>query len=558
MKNKNWKLISGSLVVRSMVIFIGFCFLILAPAQVKAFSTTMPTVLDPGYKIQVLVPGCHFTGLNGLAFDSQDTLYGGTVAGLATFRINKETGETMMFLPPPTGGADDLIFEPGGRVIWNAFFLGKVFAKGADGKTVTLADNMPGANSIAASKDGRVFVSQVFLGDALWEMDLSGQQKNRKIAEKLGGLNAFRVGADGYIYGPLWFKGQVAKVDVNSGKVEIVADGFKVPAAAKFDSKGNLFVLDTATGEVVQVDIKTGKKKVVAQLESHLDNLAIDSKDRMFVSNMGNNSLYEVDVKTGKVRTVIEGKLACPQGIAVSTDPDGDTLYVADNFTYKRIDGFTGSVKDPNKGAAFPNTASIHGDTVLMSGWFTNAVQVFDRKTDNLLYVIKGFKTPTGTLMLDDGSILVAEVGTGSILRVQDKEGKQRTPIAKDLAVPTYLAKAGPGAVYVTEFGAGRVTKVDLKTGNKKVIATGFSAPKGIAVKPDGKILVVDTGTRQLIQIDPATGESKPLVINLAVGLPVPSGFMPAYMLTGVAVSDSGAIYVTSDVENAVYKISPK
>ena len=32
------------------------------------------------------------------------------------------------------------------------------------------------------------YPAQVFMGDALWELDLSGKMKNRKIAEKLGGF----------------------------------------------------------------------------------------------------------------------------------------------------------------------------------------------------------------------------------------------------------------------------------------------------------------------------------------------------------------------------------
>jgi hypothetical protein len=39
-------------------------------------------------------------------------------------------------------------------------------------------------------------------------------------------------------------------------------------------------------------------------------------------------------------------------------------------------------------------TASITGETVLMSGWMRKAVEVFDAKTDDLLYTIPDFKTP--------------------------------------------------------------------------------------------------------------------------------------------------------------------
>jgi sugar lactone lactonase YvrE len=516
----------------------------------------MPKVVDPNYCIQALMPKTEVNGFNGLAFDSQGTLYAGVVQGSTTYKIDKENGTVTPYILPPEGGADDLVFEPGGRIIWTAFFLGKVFSRGADGKITTLAEKLPGVNAIARSQDGRVFCTQVFMGDALWELDLTGKQKHRKVAEKLGGLNAFSIHKDGYIYGPRWFKGDVVKVDVQSGAITPIADGFQVPAAAKFDSKGNLFVIDNKTGELVQVDIANGSKKVVAKLVPHLDNLAIDQQDRIFISTNGDGSIFEADVKTGKVRTVVKGHLACPQGIAVWNSPQGDILFVADNFAYKRVDGFTGQVSESTKGGAFPNAASITGEKVMMSGWFRNVVEVFDAKNDDLLYTIPNFKTPLGMLMLEDNSILVSEAGTNSIVRVFDQKGEKRKVVASELALPVYLAPAGKNAVYVSEFLAGRVTRIDVTTGEKRVIASGLRNPKGIAVQADGTLLVVNVGTRELVRIDPKTGRISPFVHDLPVGLFVPEGFMPAFTLSGVAVSKSGNIYVTSDIDNVIYKIS--
>lgn len=534
-----------------------FCCFHISQAAFAETLPKMPKVVEPGYRIQPLMPKTEVNGFNGLAFDSQGNLYGGVVQGSTTYKINKETGEISTFILPPEGMADDLVFEPGGRIIWTGFFLGKVFARGADGKIITLAEGYPGANAVARSQDGRLFFTQVFLGDALYELDPSGQKKPRKIAENLGGLNAFQVHTDGFIYGPRWFKGDIVKVNVETGEVETIADGFQIPAAVKFDSKGNLYVIDNKAGELIQVDIKTGEKRLIAKLVPHLDNIAIDSKDRIFISTNGDGSIFEVDAATGKVRTVVHGRLACPQGIAVWDSPDGEILFVADNFAYKRVDGFTGEVKESTKGGAFPNAASITGDKVLMSGWFRNVVEVFDAKTDDLLYSIPGFKAPLGMLMLDDGSILVAEAGTGSILRVRDKEGKQRELVTKDLALPVYMAKAGPNSIYVTEFLSGELTEVDLNTGKQKVVISGLRKPKGLAAMPDGTLLVVNVGTKELLQIDPKTGSVKPFVQDLPVGLFVPEKFLPVFTLSGVAVSKSGNIYVTSDTENVIYKISP-
>ena len=141
--------------VRS-VLFFTICLLVPSMA-LAGTQMTLPTVVDPGYRIQALMPKTQVNGFNGIAFDSLGTLYGGVVQSSTTYKIDKESGELTPYILPPYGGADDLIFEPGGRVIWTAFFLGKVFARGADGKILTLAENLPGANAIARSQDGRVF-----------------------------------------------------------------------------------------------------------------------------------------------------------------------------------------------------------------------------------------------------------------------------------------------------------------------------------------------------------------------------------------------------------------
>ena len=546
------------------LVYLCFGFVITSVVEAKPFKSSMPTVVDPGYKIQILVPGSYFHGIHGLTFDSQDNLYAGSVVGQSIYHVDTDTGDVSVFIGPPNGMADDLEFGPDGRIYYTSFLMGKVHAKGADGKVTVLAEGLPGINSLAFNQEGRLFATQVFLGDALYEIDLSGQKNTKMIAENLGGLNGFDFGPDGYLYGPLWFKKSIGKVDVNTGQVEVVVEGFSVPAAVNFDSKGNLFAVDTAAGEVIQVNVTTGEKKVIAKVESSIDNLAINSKDQVFITNMAKNGVYEIDIKTGKARAVVEGKLACAQGVAVSSDPTGDTLYLANSFSYLKLDGFTGDtisgirMHSAGKHLEYPNTASVHGDSVLLTSWFTGTVQEIDRNTDETKRMPHGFKAPSHALMMDDGSIIVAEIGTGSLVKVTDQEGKERTAIAKDLVVPIYLALAGPDGVYVTEAMAGTVSHIDLSNGEKKVVASGLRMPEGVAVFPDGKLAVVETGTRQLLKIDPASGAINPLVINLAVGFPSYPGGLPPYLITGVAVSDSGTIYVTGDLENVLYKISPQ
>jgi sugar lactone lactonase YvrE len=538
-------------------------FLFAAFAGAAEFETSVPTVVDRQYQIKVLVPGSHFHGIHGLTFDSKDALYAGSVVGQTIYRVDPTSGDVQEFIGPPLGMADDLEFGLHGQLCWTSFLLGKVHCRAPDGQIKAMAEGLPGINSIAFSSDGRLFAAQVFLGDALHEIDLSGGMKTRKIAENLGGFNGFDVGPDGKLYGPLWFKGEIARIDPAGGAVEIVAKGFKVPAAANFDSKGNLYVVDTAAGQVVRVDVKSGEKKVIAKTEPSIDNLAIDSKDRIFISNMANNGIYEVDPKTGKLRPVVEGKLACAGGVAVAAGKEGDTIYLADVFSFRKVDGKTGQVTTVARMHAegahleYPFTVSVRGDSVFLSSWFTGTVQEFDRKTDRLKRSLTGFKGPSHALRMEDGSLVVAEMASGNILRVKGAEGTERVIVAQGLVGPTCLAPAGGQAVYVSEAG-GTVSKIDLNKGEKKVIASGLRMPEGIDVLKGNKLLVVEVGARQLLQIDLKSGKATPLVKDLPVGFPAAPGMPPPNIITGVAASPSGAIYLTSDLENALYRVTPK
>src|SRR4051812_25264762 len=464
-----------------------------------------------GYEVTVLVPGSAFQGVHGLGIDKTGRLFAGSVAGAALYEVDRNNGTAKIAIPAPEGMADDIAFAPDGTMAWTGFLTGDLYARKGEGPIKKLASGLPGINSLAYRKDGRLYATQVFLGDALYEIDVDGAKPPRKIMEKMGGLNGFEFGPDDMLYGPLWFKGQVAKVDVDKAELAVVADGFKIPAAVNFDSKGNLWVVDTALGQLVRVDPKTGAKKMGAQLKPSLDNLAIDDKDRIFVSNMADNGIQEVDAETGAAKQVISGKLALPGGIGVVTDGDKDTIYVADVFAHRTADGATAEVSGParmhDEGLTleYPMSAPAKGDTVILSSWFTGTVQVIDRKTGKTLEMLHDFKAPHDAVKLSDGSILVAELGSKSLLRVTGEHGKDRNVVIGGLEGPVGMA-AGPGdTVYVTEAFSGQVSKIE-SNGEKSVVARDLKMPEGIALAPDGMLVVAEVGAKRIVRIDPVKG----------------------------------------------------
>ena len=140
---------------------------------------------------------------------------------------------------------------------------------------------MAGPNSLAFGKDGRLFVSEVFLGDALYEIDIKNVDKPefksiarnelRRIADKLGGLNGFEINKDdGFLYGPLWFKGQAVKINLETGAVEVIADGLqdRRPPPTSIRRTATISTSSTpATARCGSVSLTSKAKKLVASLK---------------------------------------------------------------------------------------------------------------------------------------------------------------------------------------------------------------------------------------------------------------------------------------------------
>jgi sugar lactone lactonase YvrE len=523
------------------------------------------------YSQRILVPGSWFHGVHGLAFNKDDQLFAGSVLGQTIYKVQVDSGEVDRVVDPPGGMADDIAFAEDGTMAWTAFLMGKVYVRRGN-KTVEIT-GFSGPNSLAFAKDGRLFVSEVFLGDALYEIDLRNFDKPdfkslqkgevRKVAEKLGGLNGFEISrADGFLYGPLWFKGQAVKIQLDTGAVEVIADGFKIPAAANFDPKNpdNLYVIDTATGSVWSVSLTSKAKKLVASLKPGLDNLAFDSRGRLFVSSMTDNGIYQVDTFTGAAKTIVEGKLAIPADIAVVTENGKDTLHVADVFSYRTVDGGNGAVSDVlrvhGNTHAYPIGISVGPMHVLLSSWFSMTVEKVDRKTGKLVATLSDFAAPVDAVEMADGTLYVAELASGNLVKVS-ADGKERSTVAKELRAPVALAKGRDNILYVTENAAGAVTQIDVASGARKVVADGLAGPEGIDVGQDGKLYVAEVGQRRVVAIDPASGTKTVIASNLDIGLEPYPGGPPALVPTGVAVGSGGAVYVSSDRRNAMYKLTP-
>ena len=512
---------------------------------------------------QALVAPSSFTGVHGLAVDKGGRLLAGSVVGNAIWTVDRNSGAASILIGGPEGQADDIAIGPNGEMAWTNYLQGAIRYRENDQAPMrVLASGLPGLNSLDFDrKTGKLYASQVFLADALWEIDVAGIKPPRLIAKDLGGFNGFEVGPDGMLYGPLWFSRCVVRIDPTTGGVTVLNASFETPAAANLDGKGNLWVVDAATGELAKVALDTGKKTTVAMLATALDNLAIAPDGTVYVSNMADNGIQAINPDTGAVRSLTRGALAVPGGIKL----DGDTLYVADLFAYRSINTQTGKVTDLRRmhasGVAleYPFAIGLSSKKVALASWFTGTVQVIDRATQASETMLHGFKAPYDALPLEDGSLLVAEITTGSIVSASGAGYANRRMVASGLAGPVQMVLGQDGALYVTE-AAGNVQRINLVDGSKTTVASGLALPEGLAFTPWGTLIVAEAAAGRLTELDLAGGTSttrRTVADKLPIGLSGGPGMPPPYVATGVAVAADGTVYFSANRDNAVYRIKP-
>jgi len=217
-----------------------------------------------GYRVETFVPGSVFHGVHGLAISPAGELFAGSVIGQTLYRVDETSGDVSVEIAAPQGMADDISFAPDDTMAWTGYITGHIYARSPGGEVRQLAEGLPGINSLAYRSDGRLYATQVFLADALYEIDPKGEAAPRQIIADMGGLNGFEFGPDDKLYGPLWFKGQVVRVDVGSGDKTIVAQGFVMPEGMDMAPDGRLIVAEVGKARIVSVDPADGSIAVLA------------------------------------------------------------------------------------------------------------------------------------------------------------------------------------------------------------------------------------------------------------------------------------------------------
>jgi len=498
--------------------------------------------------VEQIATGASIAGANGLHFGPDGLLYVASVFGSEIVVIDPETGAIRKRLGQAEGvyGPDDIAFTADGSFYWTTIFTGEVAGFNAAGERKVAAMLSPGVNPITFSDAGRLFVAQCFFGTGLYELDPAGVRPPRSIADDLGpncGLNGMDWGPDGRLYGPRWFANEVVSVDVDTGQHRMEATGFKTPASVKFNSKGELHVMDTADGTVHR--IAKGVNTLVATVEPGLDNFAFDAQDRIFVSSFVDGFVARIEAD-GTATKLLPGGLAHPGGITTLTRGGKTEIIIADFHSIRGFDPQTGAATFAQKsvfGAGEMGsvlTVAADGENLILSSFTDNSVRVWDPTAGQVVRRWDGLAQPVGVVPYAAG-VAVALHGSKSVALLGDDEP---LVLATDLGAPTDLVVQGD-ILYVSDRERGQVVKIAVagKVVTPEVLIAGLQSPEGLAVSEQG-LIVVEGDSGGVLRVE---GGSTRSLGDVAKGLPPAAPSLPPAMIVNDAVVLDGKVYVTGE-----------
>lgn len=532
-------------------------------AAAAAMAASLPgavTAQAPAFAAEDGVPVWQSSVLNsanGVYIGPDGNVYAASVFGDEITVQDPNTGEVLDRIGPERGvhGPDDVFVTDDGTVYWTEILGGNVGMLKPDG-TFTVQQVAPGVNPITMSDDGRLFVSRVFMGDGLYELDPELVEPPRVVIEDLMGMNGMDFGPDGLLYGPLQFGAAVVRVDVDAEEpvAEVVVDGLRVPTAVKFDSSGALHVVDLAEGQVLRIDLDSGERETLIDIDGTLDNMAFDADDRLFTVASAEGQVWRRD-PDGQLTAINEAGFTAPAGVAVTDD--GTLWAVGDLFVLRSFDaaGEPGTViydrfDPPGSVPTTGFTVSADGNDLITTSWFGNYVQVFDPATNEVKQDIRTLAVPLNAIRHGD-ALVASQGGLPEGNNVVDASTGEE--LIGGLVMPFGLASDGE-TLYVADWALGTVFAVPAE-GDPVPLATELAAPEGLALDGD-RLLVVEQGLGQVSAIDLATGEKTVVIEGLALGDRVIPGALPHGNFNGVAVGPDGSIFVSVDGQNAVLEFA--
>jgi sugar lactone lactonase YvrE len=506
-------------------------------------------VVDGHYKLVTIVKDTAFGGANGATIGGDGALYVVHTGDGSTTRIDLKTMAATEFVHPWAGAfITDDITSDGKATLYSTGttpLVGEVYRIDAGGMKTVIARGLTAPNGIQFNKKtGRLFVTECFQANRVFEIDPTGAKEPRLIvkADTIPVPEGFDFDPDTQdLIIPDMGSGRILRVNPESGAIQPIADKFTAPIALKVGPDKKAYFPELG-GAVYRLTLDGKTRDKLAQLPPGLDNLAITADGRLFVTSYWDATVYEVATDgTGKFKTLFPRGSNTIAGVVVK---NGEVL-IADAIMIRSVARGEYVPTKLNAWAAhgMPLTLGLidgPGDQVLWPDAINNAIAIGNPRDGQFKPVAGGLNRPVAVVMSKTEPVLyVAEYGAGQVTEISLTTGAKK-PLVTGLDGPVALAVLDD-ALYIAEARTARIRKAPLSGGKSEVWISSEVGKIG-ALAPDGHggLIALDVIGRRLLHIDPR----KLAVTVIADGVPVGYGAIGS---GPAAVEFPAPLHVTAD-----------
>jgi sugar lactone lactonase YvrE len=519
------------------------------------------------YEVQRIAEDTPFAGVNGAAIGADGHLYVTHTGNGTITRIDLATMQPSVFVPP-SGGVfipDDIAADDRGNlyVTGTTPLVGQVYRIDSNGVKTVIAEGMAAPNGIEFNpRNGRLFVTECFQGNRVYEVDPTGATPARELLEPdvIPVPEGFDFDPDtGDLIIPDLGTGRILRVHPNTGAITVVADQFVTPIALTIGADKMIYMPELATGSVYKVSLDGSRREKIAQLAPGLDNIAITPQGRLFVTSYWDATIYEVSTDgSGRFTQLFPTGPNQPLGIVAKND----TLLVADAIMVRYVkDGKYFPTKLnawATQGMPLPlSLADGPGNQVFWTDCIHGAVAMGDPHTGEFRPVAGELNLPMAVLMdASQTRLFVAEYGAGRITAVSLTDGS-KSVLASDLEGPLAMTLI-ENILYVAESKAGRISAVRLDNGRKEVFLAGLAGkPGALANDGKGRLLVLDGSGRKLLRIDPRNMDVSVAAAHLPVQYNTVGSYPPVEFPLPMVAGQNGEIFLGTS-ERGLLKLTPR
>jgi outer membrane protein assembly factor BamB len=257
--------------------------------------------------------------------------------------------------------------------------------------------------------------------------------------------------------------------------------------------------------------------------------------------------------------TTPAGEALTPGGVSVVRSEGREVVLVANRACVIAVDAASGAAEPlPTHGDSIaPTMVHASSSGVAFASSVSGSVRAINAD-GAVTFNLSGLATPLGVRLLPGGAALVAEYGSGRVLRVGPNADSRPRLVVDGLDGPVGLVVVDATRAYVTERRAGRITEFRLDQYAKRVVVRKLDQPEGLTQLADGGLVVVEAGRQRLLVVDPANGKTRVMADQLPIGGSGNGSGLEPGPIADVAAAPDGLLYLSAAADRQVLRISPR